>query len=513
MSYDATSQWYSYKLNNVTSTSLIFNDGTNQTGDLSRTADGWYKDGVWYNSNPDVTTNAAPVLTVSPAGPYSSATAVNVTLSATDDSGIAPTIYYTTDGTTPTTSSTSASGSKTIQITSTATLKAFALDNQSLASAVQTHSYTITPVNNPPVVSVSPAGPYTFTGSVTVSLSATDDSGTVPTLYYTVDGLTPTTSSTSAAGNKSLTFTATTTLKVFAVDNAAASATAQTHTYTLSINTGLKIHLKTTWTAPKIYYWNATPGGATSTWPGVAMVSEGSGWYTYTIPSATCSSIIFSNNGATQTANLSRCNEGWYSNGTWYDSNPDLVAGLKIHFKTTWATPKMYYWNATPGGATTTWPGVSMTSEGNGWYTATVPGASCSSIIFSNNGATQTVDLSRCNEGWYNGTWSNTLPAGRMSFAGDSHSVLQEDHSPHLEHFPNPATDKSYVKFVLFESSLVQLRLFNNQGMETMKLIDETLDAGEHVVEVSTASLSSGFYVYKLNTGKITELKKLVIQK
>ncbi|WP_223706901.1 Ig-like domain-containing protein [Flavobacterium potami] len=44
--------WYSYTFTNVTSTNLIFNDGTNQTADLSRNKTGWYMNNVWYDTNP-----------------------------------------------------------------------------------------------------------------------------------------------------------------------------------------------------------------------------------------------------------------------------------------------------------------------------------------------------------------------------------------------------------------------------------------------------------------------------
>ena len=44
--------WYSYTFTNVTSTNLIFNDGTNQTADLSRDKNGWYMNSAWYDSNP-----------------------------------------------------------------------------------------------------------------------------------------------------------------------------------------------------------------------------------------------------------------------------------------------------------------------------------------------------------------------------------------------------------------------------------------------------------------------------
>ncbi len=59
--------WYGYTFTNVTSTNLIFNDGTNQTADLSRNGtDGWYQNGVWYDTNPGgcSPTSITPYITV-----------------------------------------------------------------------------------------------------------------------------------------------------------------------------------------------------------------------------------------------------------------------------------------------------------------------------------------------------------------------------------------------------------------------------------------------------------------
>lgn len=73
----------------------------------------------------------------------------------------------------------------------------------------------------------------------------------------------------------------------------------------------------TNWAAPTIYFWN-TGSRQTSTWPGKAMENEGAGWFCYPIVGTNTASIIFSNNGASQTANLSRTGEGWYKSGVWY---------------------------------------------------------------------------------------------------------------------------------------------------------------------------------------------------
>jgi uncharacterized protein YjdB len=62
---NAGNGWYSYTFTNVTSTNLIFNDGTTQTADLTRNKTGWYQNNTWYDTNP-----GSPILvtgvTVSP---------------------------------------------------------------------------------------------------------------------------------------------------------------------------------------------------------------------------------------------------------------------------------------------------------------------------------------------------------------------------------------------------------------------------------------------------------------
>ena len=49
---DLGDDWYSYLILGVEAANVIFNDGTNQTADLSRDSMGWYKDGQWYDEKP-----------------------------------------------------------------------------------------------------------------------------------------------------------------------------------------------------------------------------------------------------------------------------------------------------------------------------------------------------------------------------------------------------------------------------------------------------------------------------
>ena len=162
---------------------------------------------------------ATPVFSVA-AGTYTSAQTVSIT-----DTTAGAAIYYTTNGTTPTTSSTAYSGP--ITVGTTETLKAVALATNFSLSAVASAAYTINlPAAATPVFSVA-AG--TYASAQTVSIT---DATTGATIYYTTNGTTPTTSSTVYSGP--ITVSATETLKAIAASTGLANSAVASATYTIS---------------------------------------------------------------------------------------------------------------------------------------------------------------------------------------------------------------------------------------------------------------------------------------
>jgi glycosidase len=460
-----------------------------------------------------------PTLTFSPMGGTFTGT-VNLTISATDNRGT-PTIYYTTNGTTPTTSSASASGTKALTISATTTVKAFARDAAGNNSAVSSQVYTINLDTQAPTLSFSPVG-GTFTNTVNLTLSATDNVGT-PTIYYTTDGTTPTTSSLSASGNKALIISATTTVKAFARDAAGNSSAVATQVYTINVSSGFTVYFKRpiTWTTtPKIHHWNALPTGsvAATTWPGVNMTADANGWWKFTFPSTvTSTSLLFHNGSGTQTADLTRNKTGWYKDGVWYDSNPENTTGFKVFFKpTTYTNPNIYYWNVQPAGAmpTVTWPGVKMITLSNGWYEFMFNGTSCTNLIFSNNGASQTADLSRCSVGWYtNGAWSNTAPTGAPTSRETDEELFENEGLAFdlMQNYPNPFKGTTTFQFSLEEDTEVSLKVYNLTGAEVANVVEEKLERGMHLLEWNANNVEEGIYIYRLVTPKGTLMKKMLI--
>ena len=168
------------------------------------------------------TATATP--TFSPAaGTYTSAQSVTIS-----DTTSGAAIYYTTDGSTPTTSSTTYTAP--IAVTSTETIKAIAAGSGLSNSAVASATYTITlPAAATPTFSPV-AGTYTSAQTVAIS-----DTTAGASIYYTTDGSTPTTAS--LAYSTPIAVNATETLKAIAAAPGYSNSAVGSAAYTINLPT------------------------------------------------------------------------------------------------------------------------------------------------------------------------------------------------------------------------------------------------------------------------------------
>ena len=159
---------------------------------------------------------ATPTFSVA-AGTYNANQSVTITC-ATDGA----TIYYTTDGSEPT--NLSSEYTEPVSITQTTTLKAIAIKNAE-SSNVASATYTLkcaTPTFSPV------GGAYIGAQSVTISC-ATDGAS----VYYTLDGTTPTSSST--LYSSAISISETKTLKAIAIKSNWSDSDVQSATYTITV--------------------------------------------------------------------------------------------------------------------------------------------------------------------------------------------------------------------------------------------------------------------------------------
>ncbi|MGB9200897.1 chitobiase/beta-hexosaminidase C-terminal domain-containing protein [Methanobacterium sp.] len=188
------------------------------------------------NDSSDIMTNVytidktAPTATANPtAGTYN--TKQSITLNATDNIDPDPTIYYTTDGSDPTTSSTRSEYTSPILINTTSMLKYVTVDAAGNWSPIYSQSYNMVYTAAPVASASLPSGLYTTDQVVT--LSAVDQLDTNPKIYYTLNGSNPTTKSALYDWPISINTIGTTIVKFIAVNSAGLISNVTTETYTL----------------------------------------------------------------------------------------------------------------------------------------------------------------------------------------------------------------------------------------------------------------------------------------
>ena len=172
--------------------------------------------------------NVAPTTTITCNGvacastPYPFASTVSVALAATDNAGgtgVAH-IYYTTDGSVPTTASTVYTAP--FNVTTATTVRFFATDNSANAEIPKSQAITFAAQDlTAPTTTITCNGlPCSgwYRSAVTIALSATDNVGGtgVAHIYYTTNGATPTTTSTVYTAPFSITRAST--VRFFAAD-------------------------------------------------------------------------------------------------------------------------------------------------------------------------------------------------------------------------------------------------------------------------------------------------------
>jgi len=166
----------------------------------------------------------APAPTFSPSsGTFYSTQTVKIS-----DTVIGATIYYTTNGTGPSTSSPSCANPCSLTISTTTTLKAIASGGGYATSNVAVATYTIAAAN--PTFSPA-AGTYYSPQTVTIS-----DATSGVLIYYTTDGSFPSTSSPSCSSPCTLAVSTTTTIRAMAAGNGISQSGTAVAVYTIAAN-------------------------------------------------------------------------------------------------------------------------------------------------------------------------------------------------------------------------------------------------------------------------------------
>ncbi|MBK8551656.1 MAG: choice-of-anchor J domain-containing protein [Ignavibacteria bacterium] len=146
------------------------------------------------------------------------------------------------------------------------------------------------------------------------------------------------------------------------------------------------------------------------------------------------------------------------------------------------------------------------TNQGGTWTTVyTVAGAVFNDIDFK--------DVSGCPTGWAV-TSTGGIAKMNSTIVGIS-SYSSEIPNSYLlkQNFPNPFNPTTNINFTIPQSGFVTLKVYNTVGMEVATLLNENKPASSYVIGFNAASLPSGAYFYRIETGNFTDTKKMMLIK
>jgi len=81
------------------------------------------------------------------------------------------------------------------------------------------------------------------------------------------------------------------------------------------------------------------------------------------------------------------------------------------------------------------------------------------------------------------------------------------------QNYPNPFNPSTTIKFSLVDAGLVKLSVYNILGQEVAVLVNGNMDSGTHSVSFAASALTSGVYMYKIETANFSQTKKMLLMK
>ena len=126
-------------------------------------------------------------------------------------------------------------------------------------------------------------------------------------------------------------------------------------------------------------------------------------------------------------------------------------------------------------------------------------------------------DLSYTNNALQTGG-TDGKPVGSLQWWGITVDVANEQTAaPNTftleQNYPNPFNPSTKVTFSLAKSGFTILNVYNILGQKVASLVSGNLQAGTHEVNFNAANLSSGIYIYRLESNANVATKKMILLK
>ncbi len=81
------------------------------------------------------------------------------------------------------------------------------------------------------------------------------------------------------------------------------------------------------------------------------------------------------------------------------------------------------------------------------------------------------------------------------------------------QNYPNPFNPSTRISFSIPEKSFTTLKIYDILGNEIATLLNEEKPAGYYELQFDASKLSSGVYLYKLQSNGFVQTKKMILLK
>ena len=97
-------------------------------------------------------------------------------------------------------------------------------------------------------------------------------------------------------------------------------------------------------------------------------------------------------------------------------------------------------------------------------------------------------------------------------------TIIENDNRTLMEYsldqnYPNPFNQSTNIKFTLPNSQNVKIVLFNLLGQKIETLLNKQMPSGSHEIEFNANELSSGIYIYKIESVQFQKVRKMLLLK
>src|ERR1035437_7813093 len=116
------------------------------------------------------------------------------------------------------------------------------------------------------------------------------------------------------------------------------------------------------------------------------------------------------------------------------------------------------------------------------------------------------------NQDWWNGQFS-VVDIEYATFTGVANESTGVQSFNLHQNYPNPFNPVTTINYSLAKEDNVKLTVYNAIGSKVATIVDEYKPAGNYSVNFNGSNLASGIYLYKIEAGQFSQVKKMMLLK